>query len=155
MSATPYQQETSEHIVAVQHWMDRAAINIKSRSDEHDSSKLEEPEASGFAAMTADKRLKDLTYGSEEYRAVLREHKPIIAHHYAQNDHHPEHFSGGVSEMSLLQLLEMLCDWKAATLRMKDGDLRRSIEHNQGRFGYSDELKAILLATAAELGMLE
>jgi hypothetical protein len=41
----------------------------------------------------------------------------------------------------------MLCDWKAATLRHDDGDIRRSIEINQERFGYSDELKQILINT--------
>ena len=49
--------------------------------------------------------------------------------------------------MNLVQLVEMLCDWKAATMRHKDGDIRRSIEINQGRFGYSDEIKQILLNT--------
>jgi hypothetical protein len=45
----------------------------------------------------------------------------------------------------------MLCDWRAATLRHADGDLRRSIEINQKRFGYTDELKAVLLNTAERL----
>lgn len=53
----------------------------------------------------------------------------------------------GISGMSLLDLVEMLCDWKAATLRHNDGDIRKSIEINQKRFGYSDELKRILLNT--------
>jgi len=53
----------------------------------------------------------------------------------------------GLHGMSLLDLLEMLCDWKAATLRHNDGDIRKSIEINQRRFGYSDELKQILLNT--------
>jgi hypothetical protein len=48
---------------------------------------------------------------------------------------------------SLLDILEMLCDWKAAALRHNDGDIRRSIEINQERFGYSDDLKQILLNT--------
>lgn len=49
--------------------------------------------------------------------------------------------------MSKIDLLEMLCDWKAATLRHNDGDIRKSVEINQERFGYSDELKQILLNT--------
>jgi hypothetical protein len=75
--------------------------------------------------------------------------KPALDHHYAMNSHHPEHFATGIQGMSLLDVLEMLCDWKAATLRHNDGDIRRSIELNQKRFGYSDELKAILLNTLA------
>lgn len=58
----------------------------------------------------------------------------------------------GIRGMSLLDLIEMLCDWKAATLRHNDGDIRKSIEINQKRFGYSDELKAIFLNT---LGLIE
>jgi hypothetical protein len=53
----------------------------------------------------------------------------------------------GLSGMTLVDLVEMLCDWKAATLRHADGDIRKSIEGNQKRFGYSDELKQIMLNT--------
>jgi hypothetical protein len=76
-----------------------------------------------------------------------------LKHHYAANSHHPEHYENGIAGMSLLDLIEMVCDWKAATERHADGDLLRSIEQNQDRFGYSDELKSILLATVAEMGL--
>jgi hypothetical protein len=49
--------------------------------------------------------------------------------------------------MNLVDLLEMVCDWKAATLRHANGDIEKSLEINQKRFGYSDELKAILRNT--------
>jgi hypothetical protein len=39
--------------------------------------------------------------------------------------------------------LEMIADWKAASLLHTDGDIFKSIEINQKRFGYSDELKSI------------
>lgn len=149
-----YEQETRDHIEAVRRALHGAQAELSRRALTHDRSKLREPERSGFQAMTADTRLKELTYGSDEYRAVLREHTPTITHHYDKNDHHPEHFPDGIAGMSLLSLLEMLCDWKASAGRMKDGDLLRSIEINQARFGYSDELRAILTNTATELGML-
>jgi hypothetical protein len=69
--------------------------------------------------------------------------------------HHPEHYSNGIQGMSLLDVIEMLCDWKAATMRHADGDLSKSIEINQKRFGYSDELKSILINTAIELKFIE
>ena len=50
-------------------------------------------------------------------------------------------------EMNLVSILEMLCDWKAATLRYADGDIHKSIELNQKRFGYSDEFKQVFLNT--------
>lgn len=64
------------------------------------------------------------------------------------------HDAQGIRGMSLLDVLEMLCDWKAATMRHADGDLAKSIEINQKRFGYSDELKSILTNTANELGLI-
>lgn len=59
--------------------------------------------------------------------------------------------ASGIRGMSLLDLLEMLCDWRAATMRHADGDIFKSIEINQKRFGYSDEIKQILLNTLAEM----
>ena len=57
----------------------------------------------------------------------------------------------GITGMSLIDVLEMLIDWKAATLRHNNGDILKSIEINQKRFGYSDDLKKILLNTVKEL----
>ena len=74
-------------------------------------------------------------------------HKPAIAHHYQHNRHHPEHFAHGVPDMTLLDLLEMLCDWKSASLRHDDGSIYTSLEINQQRFGYSYELAGILRNT--------
>ena len=150
-------EDTRNHIYAVQEQMHNAMDNLRHRALRHDRSKCEEPERSGFAAMAEELKLADTEYGSDEYRAILRKYKAsTIEHHYAANDHHPEFYdqNAGLAGMSLLSLLEMLCDWKAATLRMKDGDLMRSIQINQERFGYSDTLRAILENTARELGMV-
>ena len=147
-----YEQETMKHIKTVRSWLGVAIADLDARYHSHDKSKLIEPERSGFQAIT--ERLKDLTYGTDEYRAALREQKPTIAHHYAENDHHPEHFENGITGMTLLSLLEMLCDWKAASARMKDGDMGASLAHNKARFGIDDQLQSVLENTARELGML-
>ena len=41
----------------------------------------------------------------------------------------------------------MICDWKASSERHENGDIYKSIEINQKRFGYSDDLKSILKNT--------
>lgn len=74
------------------------------------------------------------------HKAALAEGKPTIAHHYAANDHHPEHWPNGVNDMSLLSILEMLCDWKAASERTKQGSIQQSLPINKERFGISDQL---------------
>lgn len=62
--------------------------------------------------------------------------------------------SGGLRGMSLLDVLEMLVDWKAAGERHNDGSIERSLTVNRGRFKISDQLYAILENTARELGWL-
>jgi Family of unknown function (DUF5662) len=142
---------TYEHIQQVQKFISLVIGNLMDRAHIHDRSKLFSPEVEAFDEFTP--QLAGLTYGSDEYRACLRQMKPAINHHNAANSHHPEHYPNGIQGMSLLDLTEMICDWKAATLRHNDGNLIRSIEINQKRFGYTDELKQILLNTIHELGL--
>ena len=70
-----------------------------------------------------------------------------LAHHYACNRHHPEHFENGVRDMNLIDAVEMLADWKAASERHADGDILKSIALNAERFGYSEQLSDIMRNT--------
>lgn len=144
--------DTYAHIATVREYLLRVVRQLMMRAHDHDISKLEEPERSVFDEYTP--KLKDSTYGSDEYKAFLAGMGEGLRHHYEVNDHHPEHFAGGISEMDLLQLTEMLCDWKAATLRHEDGDLGRSIEQGADRFGYGDEIARLLRNTAENMGWL-
>lgn len=143
------EQETLKHIRRVQQLLCEVAANLLERSREHDASKLQDPEVSVFDEYTS--KLKGVTYGSDQYKEYLAGMKPALDHHYATNRHHPEHWHGGIRDMSLLDMIEMFVDWKAATERHADGDLDRSIELNQTRFGFTDELKAIFKRTRIEL----
>src|SRR5690625_2942452 len=115
------------------------------RSLDHDASKLKSPELEIFTEYTP--KLKSSTYGSDEYKGFLKEMKVGLDHHYAKNSHHPEHYTNGIRGMDLLDIIEMVCDWKAATMRHDDGDIMKSIEINQKRFGMSDELTSIIRNT--------
>jgi hypothetical protein len=57
-----------------------------------------------------------------------------------------------VDGMSLLDVVEMLMDWKAASERHADGDIWTSIDHNEQRFNLSPQLASILRNTAKEMG---
>jgi hypothetical protein len=139
-----------EHINKVQRNLMDVCTNLTKRAMAHDSSKLVEPERSGYEALVT--RLGDCAYGSDEYRAALAEAKPTIDHHYAANDHHPEHWPDGVAGMSLLSLIEMVADWKAASERTKQGSIAQSLEVNRARFGIDPQLARILENTVRELG---
>lgn len=148
---TESQKDTREHIARVQVNIDQAVKNLAERAVTHDLSKLEEPELSGYESLS--QALKGLTYGTPEHRAAFAPYKEIIQHHYASNRHHPEHWQMGVTDMSLLDIIEMLADWKAANDR-NGGDFGHSIQVSVSRFNISEQLHAILINTAKELGWL-
>lgn len=135
--------ETYVHILKVQANLNRIVEGLINRGQEHDQTKLHPPEVEYFDQHTAN--LKNCKYPSPEYTESLKAIKPALDHHYAKNRHHPQHFPDGVGGMNLLDLVEMFCDWDAATQRQNEGNIRRSIQENQQRFGFSDDLKQIFL----------
>lgn len=137
--------ETYKHKQNVSKLIHEVVNELLIRSEEHDNSKLESPEVDIFTEYTP--KLAKSTYGSDEYKQFLKEMKLALDHHYANNRHHPERFANGINDMNLVDLIEMLCDWKAATMRHNDGDILKSVKINQKRFGYSDELKQIFINT--------
>lgn len=60
--------------------------------------------------------------------------------------------ASGIYGMSLLDLIEMLADWKAAGMRHADGNIWKSLEVNRERFGISYQLFEIFKNTVKELG---
>lgn len=122
------------------------------RALSHDVSKIRSPEVEVFDEFTP--KLKETPYGTPEYQANLVAMGEGLIHHYAANRHHPEHFPDGVNGMTLVDLIEMLADWKAATERTKNGSLDVSLEIQKGRFQISDQLHQILINTAERYGWL-
>ena len=146
MSIAECQVETQKHIERVRHYIRFVTDRLTLRGVKHDAIKLESPEIELFALHT--KCLADTAYNSEEYKSHLAALKPALDHHYANSRHHPEHFAKGINDMNLIDIMEMICDWKASSERQKDGNLLKSIEQNAGRFGYDDQLKQIFINTA-------
>jgi hypothetical protein len=143
--------DTTLHINRVRFLLGQCAIKLLERGSQHDASKLEQPEKAIFDAVG--NRLAVITYEGEEYKQSLTELKVALDHHYLHNPHHPEHYPNGIDGMSLLDLLEMLMDWKAASERHPGGiDIARSIELSSQRFSVGEQLKQILLNTAKEIG---
>lgn len=143
-------EDTLKHIEMVRKFLDEVISLLDERWTKHDLSKLEEPEKSVYDEFTP--LLRDLTYGSDEYRETVRKMGVGVQHHYEVNDHHPEHYPNGINGMSLSAVVEMLCDWKAASMRHVDGDFHKSLEINRKRFGISEQLFEIMKNTVRDLG---
>jgi len=167
--------ETKKHQDIVKGLILIVADELTERASKHDGSKLGDYELQGFVEYTP--KLKNCTYGSDEYKGYLNAMKPFLDHHYKENRHHPEHFrrftcnlcfkeykpeapdfctvcgntqfteEPDMSQMNLIDLVEMICDWIAATKRHADGDIIKSIDINGERFVYGDRLAEIFKNT--------
>lgn len=144
--------DTIAHIERVRELLQQVILELVQRGNDHDASKLVDPELATFNEYTP--KLKNSTYGTEEYQGFLKGMGAGLAHHYKENRHHPEHFGNGIDGMTLVDLVEMLADWKAATERHADGDLARSLRLQKDRFGISGQLSNVLWNTATAMGWL-
>ena len=142
--------DTLLHIKRVSQLMTEAASELIKRANAHDISKLSSPEKELFDEFTP--KLKNCTYGSDEYKGFLKGLKVALDNHYKENSHHPEHYAEGVNGMNLFDIVEMFFDWKAAGERHADGNIYDSISINKGRFAISDQLTGIFENTADFLG---
>lgn len=134
----------NEHIKGVLEHKEKVAQNLLTISNKlmerafvHDNSKFSITEHDGFLENT--KILNNLEYGTQEYKEQLKKLKPVLDHHYKHNSHHPEHYENGTQDMDLLDIIEMVCDWKASVERHDTGDIDKSMEINKERFNIDDQ----------------
>jgi len=129
------------------------ARKLIERATTHDASKLKSPEREIY--MKYAPKLRDTTYGSDEYKQYLNEMKVALSHHYAANKHHPEHYYNHVKKgdsaiclMSLVDIVEMICDWYAAGQQHADGNFNHSIDINEEQYNIHKQLSQVFRNTA-------
>lgn len=129
-------------------YLQKVANALFGRAVVHDNSKFSPEEYEPYEE--AFPNLQKYAYGTEELRAELRKIKPAIKHHFANNDHHPEWHDQGIDGMDLIQLIEMVCDWIAASERSQ-ADIFKGLEMNKERFKINDQLYCIIKNTVMVL----
>lgn len=137
--------DTLKHIKKVNEFLIDFSVELLNRAKVHDDSKLESPEKELFDEFTP--ILEKVEYGSPEYKKSLEDLNPALGHHYNVNSHHPQYYQGGIDDMSLYDIVEMYCDWRAAVLRTKNGNIDVSIDINAERFKMSSQLVQIFKNT--------
>lgn len=144
-------ESTFEHKREVSNLIEVIMDELDKRSKKHDDSKTKDPELKIFDEFTP--KLKNMEYGSDEYKKCLEEMKPALDHHYKHNRHHPEHFDTGISGMNLIDVIEMFCDWYAASKRTKNGCMEKSIDYSCKRFDMDAQVKGLFINTMIDLGL--
>ncbi len=136
--ANEYISSVVEHKLLVAAYMQIVTDELFKRAVEHDYSKFSPEEFNPFEAAIP--KFQNLEYGSDEYKQSLNEISSAIQHHYKVNRHHPEYFENGINDMNLIDLIEMVCDWIAASQRGIDGDIYKSLKINKERFKINEQL---------------
>lgn len=142
------QIETEEyikgHIFRVRRHIDTFIQLLIRRAENHDKSKLEEPELSWWKEMDKEPRYP---YGSEEYKQKIKRWNKVFKHHYQYNRHHPEHYEYGVSEMTLIDIVEMMCDWLGYKDTTTVTEALKVCDDQMARYNISEELRQIIFNT--------
>ena len=136
-------QDTLKHIDRVRLLLWNMTVLLDKRGIAHDASKLKSPEKEAFDAESD--ILHKLTYGSKEYEESVARLGPAQQHHFENNKHHPEHWPNGIEDMDLVDLIEMICDWKASSERNAGSTL--NMEYNFEKYKFSPQLAQIFQNT--------
>ena len=136
-----YNEQTMKQEILYKKYVDE----LLERKLNHDKSKLEYPEKEEF-----DKYYKikgKIPYGSSEYYNSLNRFGKALEHHYRYNRHHPEHFSNLIYGMTIMDVIEMLCDWEATAAKQSTDAIYKGIEVNSERFSYDKKMVRVLSNT--------
>lgn len=144
--------DTISHISEVAENLIRMAEDLKARGVAHDRSKFEAIEFDAFVQTRP--KFKVANYGTPEYQECVDIIKPSIDHHYKVNRHHTGFFSDGFQSMNLLDILEMLADWRAASRRSPDLTFKDSLPRAYAKYGIPENMQRHIEETLKFLGWL-
>lgn len=144
--------DTLLHIGEVQENLEVFAGQLRQRGLSHDRTKLQEPEFGAFVSTR--EKFKKANYGSPEYQECVDTVKPAVDHHYKNNRHHTGFHENGVYDMTLVDIVELVCDWKAAARRSPDKKLEDTLDYAFQKYGICGQLANIITNTLRDLGWI-
>lgn len=149
-----YEADTRKHQQAVQSIMIAVAQKIIQRAVVHDASKLESPEREYYIDPVYTLTTEEVAYDSDRYKELVARMDKGWEHHRYTNDHHPEFFepyavqtlNDPVKAMDMFALIEMLCDWIAASQR-KNNKPVLALAAMLKKYHVEEQLEAVLRNT--------
>ena len=120
-----YEVDTRKHQQLVAEKMVKCAKRLLDKGMAHDASKFSEIEKRTYTEPVWKLNHNNVEYGSEKYNRLVAQMDEGWEHHIAENDHHPQWFEkfgsqtldDPIKAMDMFALIEMLCDWIAASRR--------------------------------------
>lgn len=144
MEQTNTEDYIKGHIIRVRKHIATFVQLLINRSLNHDNSKLQEPEFTWWNEMDKEPRYP---YGSEEYKDKTKRWKKVFKHHYSNNRHHPEFYEDGVNDMTLVDIVEMMCDWLGYKQNVSVTEAFNICDEQMKRYNISNELRQVIFNT--------
>ena len=136
--AQEYLEKNKAHIAEFQQAIDTLTEKLKQRAKTHDASKLKEPELTQYTE--AEEKLENFKPGSKSYLTFAQKHHIIFSEHFKKNPHHVEHFKNGFNDMTLLDLIDVLTDWR---LDCGDEDWNKFVDDRKEFYGMDNQVVSI------------
>jgi len=140
-------ESVREHVENVQAALMCFCDELRSRAFKHDRSKLSKEELELYTFFC--KSIVGVAYNSPEYHQLLKDY-PFFEYHARRNDHHPEYFED-VSEMGLMALIEMVCDWHGVYKTKNLPSFQETVDVNVKRFPFTEAQRWVIQQVADTL----
>ena len=144
--------DTILHVSEVKEHLEEFVGELKKRGHAHDRTKFQQLEFDAFVSTR--EKFKKANYGSKEYKECTDAIKPAVDHHYQNNRHHTGYHKNGINDMTLIDVVEMICDWRAAARRSPDKTFKDTLEYAYKKYGVEPQLVKLLNNTFNALGWL-
>jgi hypothetical protein len=145
----------NNHKSKVKRLVDTIIADLSLRGIVHDNSKFDKDEL--LLNIKYGKKSMACKFGSKKYLYYREKSKRASESHYKKkkNRHHPEHFKDGINGMTLVDIMEMVLDWRAATENHRvPTSLNVSIEMARKKYSIDDQLVKIIYNTAKYYNLL-
>jgi len=144
--------EILQHRAYVKANLDQIRAELEQLGDLHDLSKLDEEEFDAFCSTRED--FKRANYGDALYKKCTERIKSAVERHYKLNRHHTGYHENGFADMDLIDILEMLADWKAASRRSPLLSFEDSLPKAFEMHNIPENMQKHILATLKRLGWI-
>ena len=115
------------------------AIGIVHRAITHDNSKFENGELNHIL------QLSECNNSMTNPKYIMTEaDKKCIEQHWKNNRHHPEHFEH-ITDMSELDIIEMVCDWYARSAQLGTDFMEFVYTRQENRFHFPEEMFNLII----------
>jgi hypothetical protein len=135
------------HQALVKNYLLQVARKLEERANLHDLSKFQLDEFEGMAKINQIAR--EMRLDSPEYKASIQ--SEAVKLHWSRNSHHPEYYHDGIKDMSLLDLIEMVIDWRAASEVYRRTSLGESLQIQKERFKMTEEQYRLIQLIAEDI----